>query len=222
VNSNQFRDVLLKNNVVLPPVYRYLPKEYVDEFFSSGKLRLSAFSEFAKHVDEQRHDPQEGHLIVEMPIPSKKIAIRIRGGAGRNSYILSTSLRGDTELMQAFHTDSYFKINDVAEFSIAIASKILGFKSIIFGSCKYLSQRAIQQDMGILAMKAAETKPGEKIDRNLIINIGNQVFPKGMFIKLIRHSHQQEYRLIWRVNYEVNEPLYVECREAVQFCQRII
>ena len=222
MDLNNLRETLLKNNIEIPPVYRYLPKKYVDEFFSNGKLRLSAFSEFAKHVDEQRHDPQEGHLIVEMPVPSKQRAIRIRGGTGRNSYILSTSLRGDMELMQAFHTDSYFKINNVAEFSIAIASKILGFKKIVFGSCKYVSEREIQQDMGILAEKVAEAEPGEKIDRNLIMNIGNRVLPKGMFIKLIRHSHQQEFRLIWQVNYEVHEPLYVECREAVQFCQRIM
>lgn len=205
------------------PVYRYLPKRYVDEFFSSGKLRLSAFSEFAKHIDEQRRDTEEGRIIVEIPVPSKQVAVRARGGAGRNAYILSTSVRGDIELMQVFHTDSYFKINNVVAFREAIASKILGCRRTIVGYCKYASQREIQREMGKLAEKAVERNSEGKMERDRIMTLVSQVlFPDALFVKLKRYSHQQEFRLIWQVSHEVHEPLYVECPEAVQFCQRII
>jgi hypothetical protein len=45
-------------------VYRYLPQEFVDAFFTSGRLRISTFSQFAKHADEQRADPQEGSTSI--------------------------------------------------------------------------------------------------------------------------------------------------------------
>lgn len=217
------RNTMQKARIQLPPVYRYLLKRYVDEFFSSGKLRLSAFSEFAKHIDEQRRDTDEGRIIVNIPIPRKQVAVRARGGAGRKAYILSTSVRGDIELMRVFHTDSYFKINDVIAFSEAIASKILGCTGAMVGYCKYVSQREIQREMGMLAEKAVETSPEGKMDRNRIRTlVGQALYPDALFVKLRRYSHQQEFRLIWQVSHEVHEPLYVECREAVQFCQRIL
>lgn len=212
-----------KARIQLPPVYRYLPKRYVDEFFCGGKLRLSAFSEFAKHMDEQRRDTEEGRIIVEIPIPSKQLAVRARGGAGRNAYILSTSVRGDVELMEVFDTDSYFKINNVIAFSEAISSKILGCTGAIVGYCRYASQREIQREMGMLAEKAVETSPEGKMNRQRIRTlVGQALYPDALFIKLSRYRHQQEFRLIWKASHEVHEPLYVECREAVQFCQRIV
>jgi hypothetical protein len=207
----------------LPPVYRYLQKRYVDEFFSSGKLRLSAFSEFAKHIDEQRRDTEEGWVRVSIPIPSKQLAIESRAGAGRNAYILSTSLKGDIALMQVFYTDSYFKINNVTAFSKAIASKISGCTGHMVGYCKYASQKEIQRQMGMLAEKAVERSPEGKMYLDRIMTLLSQaLFPDALFMKLGQYSHQQEFRLIWQVSHEVHEPLYVECREAAQFCERII
>jgi hypothetical protein len=217
------RNTTLGNRIELPPMYRYLPKRYVAEFFSSGKLRLSAFSEFAKHIDEQRRDTEEGWVRVSIPIPSEQVAIESKAGIGSDAYILSTSVEENIELMQVFHTDSYFKINDVVAFSKAIASKILGCTGTMAGYCKYASQKEIQREMGTLAEKAVERSPEGKMCLDRIAILLRQVlFPDALFMKLEQYSHQQEFRLIWRVNHEVHEPLYVECREAVQFCERII
>jgi hypothetical protein len=207
----------------LPPVYRYLPKRYVDEFFSNGGLRLSAFSEFAKHVDEQRRDTQEGWVRVTIPIPSKQLAIESKAGIGHNAYILSTSVKGDTELMQVFHADSYFRINDVVAFSEVIESRILGCTGAMMGQCKYASQKQIQREMGMLAEKAVERSSEGKMYLDRVTMLLHQaLFPVALFMKLEQYSHQQEFRLIWQVSHEVHEPLYVECKEAVRFCQRIM
>jgi hypothetical protein len=217
------RNTMRGDRIELPPVYRYLPKEYVDEFFSSGKLRLSAFSEFAKHMDEQRHDTEEGWTIVDIPIPSKQVALRSRAGIGHNAYILSTSVKGDIELMKVFDTDSYFRINNVVAFSGAIASKILGWTGTMVGYCKYASQKEIQREMGMLAEKAVERSPeGEMYLDRITTVVREALFPDALFMKLGRYSHQQEFRLIWQVSHEVREALCVECREAVQFCERVI
>jgi len=205
-----------------PPVYRYLSREYIEEFFSSGKLRLSAFGEFAKHADEQRRDMQEGWLIVTIPIPGKQLELRSRAGIGRDTYILSASLRGDMELMRVFHTDGYFKINNVAAFSTAVASKITDCTGILVGSCKYAGHKEIRREMGEIAEKAVEKSPQGKMYIDQVARlIGRALFPYALFLKQGGYAHQQEFRFIWQVSHEVHEPLFVECPEAVQFCERI-
>jgi hypothetical protein len=46
--------------VVTPAVYRYEDQKWIDEFFESGRLRLSTFAKFATYPDEVRGDRSEG------------------------------------------------------------------------------------------------------------------------------------------------------------------
>jgi hypothetical protein len=47
-------------SVALPAVFRYEDKRWIDEFFATGKLRLSTFARFATYADEVRGDTMEG------------------------------------------------------------------------------------------------------------------------------------------------------------------
>lgn len=211
-----------ERHVKMPPVFRYLPQKYIDEFFNSGRLRLSAFSEFAKHADEQRHDTEEGWLIVNVPIPAKNLALRSRAGVGRDADILSTSLRGDPELMQVFGTDGYFKINEVERFGLAISLRIENCTKLITGNCRYVDEKEISREMGELAEQAIEKDDQGKMNLQSVMALIERVLlPHAYFWKLSRYAHQQEFRFIWHVGHEVHEPLFVECPEAVQFCERI-
>jgi hypothetical protein len=42
------------SNIVLPIVYRYLEKKYIDLFFDKGIIRLGSISTFREHPDEIR------------------------------------------------------------------------------------------------------------------------------------------------------------------------
>jgi hypothetical protein len=216
-------NILEERHVKMPPVFRYLPQKYIDEFFSSGKLRLSAFSEFAKHTDEQRHDTEEGWLIVNVPIPARHLRLRSRAGVGRDAYILSTSLRGDSELMQVFGTDGYFKINEVERFGLAVVSRIANCAGLIAGNCTYVDEKEISREMGVAAERAIAQDEQGKMNLQRVVGLIEQVLlPHAYFWKLRRYAHQQEFRFIWQVGHEVHEPLFVECPEAVQFCERIM
>ena len=43
----------------VPPLYRFLEKEYVDEFFSTGKLKLTTFDNCAKHANKYKNDTED-------------------------------------------------------------------------------------------------------------------------------------------------------------------
>jgi hypothetical protein len=217
------RNVMEEHVTKQPPVFRYLSQEYIDDFFRSGKLRLSAFTEFAKHADEQRCDTEEGWLIVDIPIPNKGQALRSRAGIGRDAHILSVSLRGDPELMRVFGTNGYFKINDVEGFGLAVASKIPDCRGLISGNCTYVDDREIRREMGVMAEKAVEKSPEGKMYIQRVAGLIQQaLFPHALFWKLTKHAHQQEFRFIWQVSHEVHEPLFIECPEVVHFCERIV
>ena len=45
-----------------------------------------------------------------------------------------------------------------------------------------------------------------------------------MFLKEKKYQNQAEYRFIWQINsqfYKLQDFIEVECKEAVQFCERI-
>ena len=56
--------IVLGNWKVCTPVtFRLLDSKHVDSFFIDGSLRLSSFSRFHKHSDEQRLDRGEGRTF---------------------------------------------------------------------------------------------------------------------------------------------------------------
>jgi len=201
-------------------VFRYLSQKHIDEFFESGRLRLSAFSEFAKHKDEQRFDAQEGWLIVD--IHGKGQRLMARAGVGFDAYILSTSLRGNAELMNVFGTDGYFKINDADSFAVAVADRITSCAGGLAGSCIYANEREIHQRMGELLDRAIERNEQGKMNLMRVVQlIKVALVPEAYFWKLLCHAHQQEFRFVWHVGHKVNEPLFIECPEALQFCEKV-
>jgi hypothetical protein len=205
-----------------PPVFRYLEQKFIDEFFTSGKLQLSSFSKFAEHPDEQRHDADEGWCVVDIKMPTKKKRLRSRVGIPKNSYILSTSLKRDQKLMIDFDRDGYFKINDVEGFGLAIASKIVGLTNLIAANCEYMNYKEIGLTMGAEAEEAIEQDEKGRMNINKVMALlRNAIFPEVYFLKLNLHAHQEEFRFVWEVGYEVSEPLIIECPEAIQYCEKI-
>jgi hypothetical protein len=100
-----------------PYVYRYLQKQFADEFFATGQLRISSFSQFSKHTDEARFDGQEGHGMV---IHNSVSANRSVGGYvtyGQDSYILCGSTLPSLDIASDFSTNSGFRVNDSVLFA---------------------------------------------------------------------------------------------------------
>src|SRR6056297_2869635 len=111
-----------------PGVYRYLDTKYVDDFFQTGRLRVSSFNRFAEHSDEQRADVSEGFCFV-MHRNSEGTGQTIFStmSFGKNAFVLCGSTVYSDVLKKAFGTEDGFKITDPTKFGEAIAFHIPGF-----------------------------------------------------------------------------------------------
>jgi hypothetical protein len=130
-------------NVRTPFLYRFMDQQYLDEFFATGRLRLSGFSKFKQSPDEQLGDRWERwNMLVGTAVDKTVIGIV---EYGRNAYVLCASALHHEDLYEAFHANSCFRINDSLNFGAAIAAAISNFQSGIEGPCSYQEERWIER-----------------------------------------------------------------------------
>jgi hypothetical protein len=211
-------------NIVTPVLFRYLNQEFINEFFKSGRLRISSFQAFSKYQDEQRFDPNEGQNILNGLGNGVAFGAKVR--FGRSSLVLSTSTIEDDQLLKAFNVDGYFKIKDSTGFGISISNKIPCFVSGTEGPCIYSSERSIQRKIDLKNRDVKGLKELKKKDSNLykdeLSKIINEISEMdGYFLKLNKYSHQNEYRLIWNCEYLKEDAMFIECPKAIQFCEKV-
>ncbi|HET6763272.1 MAG TPA: hypothetical protein VFH27_06360 [Longimicrobiaceae bacterium] len=127
-----------------PVVYRYLDKQFVDEFFDRGALRISSFSTFAQHEDEERLDGAEGKGIVgHRNHEGEGQTIIAQMSQGHNAFVLCGSMNYSPELSDAFKTNSGFRIDDSLGFGDAISKFIPGSRSGLKGAASTHRRRSL-------------------------------------------------------------------------------
>ena len=94
------------HHIILPAVYRYEDKRWIDRFFDHGELRLSTFAKFATYPDEVRGDRHEGVGMSYGEADGK--AVSILGSEGVNCLIFCTTLHPSQKLQSEFGRDSIF------------------------------------------------------------------------------------------------------------------
>jgi hypothetical protein len=204
-----------------PHLYRYLEKQFVDEFFSTGNLRLSSFAHFATHADEQRLDRSEGTgIITHVNSEGEGQTLIAVMGQGQNAYVLCTSLIYSDELASVFATDSGFRINDIFAFANAISRHVPGFSSGIEGPCVYLNQRVLDRDMGRIDIESWRTDASAPdLDMGRMTQaLSNMAGDDMYFLKNLKHASQSEYRLLWSTSGQMSPFIDILCPEARQFC----
>lgn len=204
--------------VLLPPVYRYLPQDYVSSFFENGELMLASVKQFHKHQDEARGDLDEGKAILRLRGPSKEFWALT--ASGQNSYILSTSLRLDSETMGKFEgCDAAFEIFDVPNFALEVARQLAGFRNGTSGHCIYrgyaISRRTAED--AVLGDGSGQ----EITFEDMVRLVGDAAGAEHLLLKAPRFAYQEEYRLIWNTDAEVGSNIIVKAPFARQYCRRL-
>ncbi len=206
-----------------PYLYRYMPRQFVDEFFKSGKLRLSSFAAFAKHKDEERKDQKEGSgLVVNIDDQGEGQMVVSNMAQGHDSYVFCGSARYSKELSLSFDTDSGFRINDTTAFGCAIARMIPGFSGGLEGACIYADKRVVQRKAGRVNFDSMKSNPeSNDLDLNKFASaLGGIAGDDLHFLKEECYQHQAEYRLLWSVLGPTTDFIEVTCPSAIQFCTR--
>lgn len=202
-----------------PFAYRYMKKEYVEEFFQDGTLVISSFSAFSKHVDEQRNDMKEGwNTISHINREGNGQTVMMVASYGDNAHVLCGSMRYCEELKVDFSVDSGFMIRDTTAFGVAISSRIPNFLEGIEGPCSYLENKILLGDLGHKDFSTLTAKAGEpnlpEFEKMAAEIGGENVF----FTKENKYAKQQEYRWVWVTSNAVDGQLTIKCPEARQYC----
>ncbi len=202
-------------------IYRILPRIHVEEFFDTGKLRLSSFKRFSMHPDEEKGDTQEGVNIICGR--GKDHTFFTVTGHGYDAYVLSGSQIYNDELCRKFKANAAIKINDTTLFGSAVAASIVNIKSGLEGTCEYRGHyiERVTSNLTVDHFKSPES--GNELDLSKLASISTNIGgPSVYFSKRGKYIHQQEYRWIWIVSGEVSDYLDLECPEARQYCEKII
>ena len=198
------------HNAITPHVYRYLPSQYVREFFSSGRIMLSSFARFAAHQDEEKGDTKEGVHTLEAEAHGMLWMANI--GQGYEAFVMSSSTIFDMDLMAAFKCDAAIHIKDTRLFSMAIAESMSAAFGVTEGFCQYTDDTL-----------KCEMPEGMRGDKGFYWFGGLTNGPIGgieiFFQKRLQYAHQCEYRMIWHVNHCVRDACIVECPKATEFCE---
>ena len=205
-----------------PHVYRYMQKEFVDLFFDKGILRLSSFSSFSKHKDEERLDTQEGRgVITNIDHTGTGQTVIVGMGQGHDAYVLCGAMKHTSELSEAFAVNSGFRINDTTSFGCAIANAVPGFRGGLEGACIYAEERVVRRMAGPIDIEQMRISPDENgLDMGkMFAAISNIAGDDLFFLKQKTYEHQCEYRLVWAAS-NSQDYLDITCPEAREFCTR--
>lgn len=205
-----------------PYVYRYMQREFVDLFFEQGILRLSSFSSFSKHKDEERLDAQEGLGVIEnIDYAGTGQTMMAAIGQGNDAYVLCGAMKHSSELSSAFGVNSGFRINDTTSFGCAITTVIPRFRGGLEGACIYVDKRVVSRRTGQIDIESMRVSPGANgLDMGKMFTaISNIAGDDLLFLKQKRYEHQCEYRLIWSAA-NTQDYIDISCPDAREFCTR--
>jgi hypothetical protein len=204
--------------VITPSVIRYEDIRWIDEFFQTGRIRLSSFKQFASYPDEHRGDVSEGNAVSLGQSGDNWSAIA--HGQGFNSAVLSCSHRLDHKLKAAFGRDSAFEITNTFKFAFEISRQLHGFRLGLEGSCIYRSERTIDRAVDLDLEKYR--RPDGTFDMQYLADASNALGgPELLLLKQKRYEDQQEYRLLWELDELNSSYVDVVAPKAVQHCRRV-
>lgn len=208
---------------LMPPVYRYMNKKYIDEFFDTGRIRLSSFNIYKKYEDSVRGDKGEGMNIAIATSIKDNMTVYAVLGVGMDAYSLCSSTIYSQELLSKFESDGAFRIKDSQSFGLTIANKVKDLVEGMQGHCIYVDARTTKKEIESLSLDKMKISPeGQELDMGKMAQKMREINSvESFFMKPMEYQYQSEYRFIWLVQGKTEEYIEIECKEAIQFCERI-
>jgi hypothetical protein len=220
-------------HVTMPEVVRYMDKEFVDEFFNSGKLRLTTFEHCAAHPDKTREDSNEG--VTPYLAKGEHVTGNGTDVITNKNYMFCTSLIESNRLKDRFSTDGHFVITDVMSFFNAVAKQLAGFEEGMLGACIYKDEKIIsgplpntifREEDRLAAVREMQSKNDEgPMQEYMDQNMNNmsvsiqKLMNEAYFLKETAYYHEAEFRMVWRLDHIVERTIDIKVPEAIQYCR---
>jgi hypothetical protein len=203
----------------IKPVYRILSsKKYLNDFFEKGNLFISCFNNFKNYKDEMQGDTSEGDALVGGFNEKGDGNFIVYEGAVNAFVLCATNILTD-EVKKDFNGVGAIKINNPTLFAMEIARKLPFVSTGIEGDCIYDDSKAhILKDEKNKAFQSINLKNTIEIQQKISqITTGIEIFTKYK-----KYEHQQEHRLLWFSERQINSGIVVNCPEAVEYCEKIV
>ncbi|WP_226701880.1 hypothetical protein [Microbulbifer elongatus] len=195
-----------------------MEKQYVDEFFEHGKLRIPSFRRFRNNPDEEFGDPFEGRVSAQITTPTGSHAISAING--QEAYVLCATTVESRSLEAKFRTEYGFRITNSLGFANCISSHIAGFVGGFEGLCSYRDDISVKKFIDQSVAPPDTFSNPEEWSKEYEKFVGVQS-RDAFLIKRSRYSHQAEYRFIWFSQGIEKDYIDITCPEARQYCQPI-
>ena len=180
-------------HILKPKVYRYMYKEFVDNFFKDGSLRLSSFQNFAEHSNEKLKDTGEGREINRLALGSEGNDGEVYSviSFGSNAYVLCGSTNYTNDVYEIFSNKSIemecIKIHNTTAFCESVSSSLLGFTVGNEGMVIYNNNGILTKDNMLNAstedlMKETTTADGKR-DISKLVGLVNRRGFERLFYK---------------------------------------
>lgn len=201
------------------PVYRLLSDiKYIEDFFENGNIYLSSFNNFKNYEDEMQGDKTEGNNLVG-GFNGKDASHYISYEGGVKAYVLCATNYLNENVKKDFKGVGAIKINDPVNFGKEIARKLPYVTTGIEGDCIY-------GDSKIQTLEEEQNKIFQNIDFQNPTMIREEItqltLGVEMFMKHKKYEHQDEHRLLWFSEVEIQNGILVHCPEATKYCDKII
>lgn len=206
---------------VAPYLYRYEDQKWIDHFFETGEILLSNFKQYSKYEDNQLGDKSEGSSI-NFGLTENQHTIVSVTSSGTDCYCFCTSTQLSKDLLNTFKRNSVFRIKDPINFLMQIEIALNTTKEVLYGNCIYLDKRTITKNVENLDLEEMKNPDGKTLSMDKMMQ---RAFDIGgleqLFLKRLIHQEQNEYRLLWRMEKEIEDPIIIKCPEAIKFCEKV-
>lgn len=206
---------------VTPYIYRYENQKWIDNFFETGEILISSFDQYSKYEDNQLGDKSEGSSINFGLTENKKTIVSVTS-VGSNFYCFCTSTQLTKDLFETFNRNSVFRIKDPLNFIMQVELALQNVSEVFFGNCIYLEKRSIIKNVQSLDLDEMKNPDGNGLSMEKMMNRAFEIGGfEQLFLKKLIHQEQNEYRLLWKTDKKVTDPIVIKCPEAIKFCEKV-
>lgn len=201
-------------------VFRFMDQVYIDEFFKTGRLKLSSFASNRKLEGDIRQDDNEGiHTYQLISRDRKKSTELICEDMDSERMFCTTSELSLNSHLNRFEVDGCFEIINTLGFGLEIAKVLKGFT---YGQESYVNYH--NYSFTPIFLEQYPSLPdleenSEMLDVFKYIDFIPQKYMGQYFQKKSCYAEEFEYRFIWQC--EPKHELFISCPEAIKYCKKI-
>lgn len=203
----------------IPYLYRYMEKEYIEDFFSNGNFLISNFDRCKTLENQKRKDEEEG--INHFNGTCEDYRIEMKLGINDNPFLICTSLFGPNK-----ENRQCIKIKHPVEFIKCVCNKLREEGYIVtqikHGPCFYTNKKFNGEVSKENIDEILKAKNG--FDFSVFLNMEQEINNNSdllYFNKPISFKEEQEYRIIFQyINKKpIPDPFIINIKEATQYCE---